>query len=86
MLEEEKTAHEHYENLQRQQEVRAEHRQHILNLIIGILTIFQVMQATYELITAESMRAFYISLTIGLVCLFLLVCLMGKDIMRFFND
>lgn len=85
VLDDERKSREQYENLQKQQEARAEHRQHILNLIIGILTIFQVMQATYELITAESMRAFYISLTIGLVCLVLLICLMGKDLMRFFK-
>lgn len=64
----------------------AERRQHILNGIVGILTIAQVMQAAYELLKDEENKdivSLYISLCVGAVCSVLLITLMWKDIREF---
>ncbi len=65
---------------------KAEKRQHILNWIIGILTIAQVMEASYELIKAKyEPCAFTWSMIIGCVCFFILLCVMWKSFVNFFS-
>lgn len=64
----------------------AEHRQHILNWIVAVLTIAQVMQAAYELLKPEKDKdlfSIWISIGLGAVCAILLIALMWKDIMNF---
>lgn len=66
----------------------AEHRQHILNWIVAVLTIAQVMQAAYELLKPEQDKdifSIWISIGIGVVCAILLIALMWKDIVNFFK-
>lgn len=64
----------------------AERRQHVLNLVVALLTIAQVMQASYELINSgEDKTALIWSLLIGVFILVLLVLLMKKDILQFFK-
>ena len=69
------------------EERNAENRQHILNWIIGILTIAQVMEASHELIKAKhEANALTLSLIIGGVCAIILILLMRKDILLFFKQ
>ena len=64
----------------------AEHRQHILNWVVAILTIAQVIQASYEVISHFGELKMYLSLGIGLLGIALLVWLMWKDIIDFIID
>lgn len=69
-----------------QEEKKAEHRQHILNFIIGLLTIAQVMEASYELIKAKHEScAFAWSMIIGAASAVFLCFLMRKDIVKFLS-
>jgi len=61
----------------------AERRQHILNWVVAILTIAQVIQASYEVISHFGELKMYLSLGIGLLGIALLVWLMWKDIIDF---
>lgn len=71
---------------QAKEEKKAERRQHILNWIVGILTIAQVMQAAYELINAYYEEyALTWSIGIGIFCTIVLVILMRKDIYQFIS-
>jgi len=68
-----------------EEDKKAESRQHILNWIIGILTIAQVMEASYELIKANHEGcALTWSVLIGIVSVIILILLMRKDIIKFF--
>lgn len=70
----------------KQEKDEAERRQHILNGIVGVLTIAQVMQATYELMKPEydkDQLSICTSVVLGIVCFILLVALMWKDIVKF---
>ena len=68
-----------------EEDKKAESRQHILNWIIGILTITQVMEASHELIkTNHEGCALTWSVIIGAVSAIILILLMRKDIIQFF--
>lgn len=63
----------------------AERRQNILNWIVAVLTIAQVVQATYEIIHNRCKPSMWISVGIGLIGIITLICLMKKDIIDFFK-
>ena len=68
-----------------EEDKKAESRQRMLNWIIGILTIAQVMEASYELIRAlNDEYALIWSLAIGISSAIILILLMRKDIVQFF--
>ena len=70
----------------KQEQDEAERRQHILNGIVGVLTIAQVMQATYELMKPEYDKdplSIWTSIGLGILCFVLLIALMWKDIVKF---
>ena len=86
-LEEQKEQNESSLALLRIEEQKAERRQHILNWTIGILTTFQVTQASYELIDASKIgNALTKSLIIGIACVLLLCLIMRKDIIQFIKS
>ena len=61
----------------------AEKRQHLLNWFVAILTIAQVIQASYEVATHIDEKKMYLSLCIGGLGIILLVALMWKEIANF---
>ncbi len=63
----------------------AERRQHMLNWIVAILTIAQVIQASYEILSNKCDPSMWYSLIIGGVGIVLLILLMWKDIVNFFD-
>lgn len=83
--EEQRLAKEKEDNDNRIKEAKeeAERRQHILNWVVAILTIAQVTQASYEVISHFGELKMYLSLAIGVLGIALLVWLMWKDIMDF---
>ena len=86
--EEKEQEQRHKEEMERiaEEDKKAEKRQHILNWIIGILTIAQVMEASYELIKANHAScALTWSMIIGGVCFIILVCVMWKSFVNFFS-
>lgn len=78
------------EDRRRAEEQEAEEmRQYMLNGIVAILTIAQVMQASYELLKPEYDRdilSICISIGIGVAFAILLIVLMWKDIKAFFKS
>lgn len=62
-----------------------ESRQHMLNWIVAILTIAQVIQASYEVINHLDEKKMHLSLCVGVISIILLVWLMWKEITRFFK-
>ena len=86
--EEKEQEQRHKEEMERiaEEDKKAEKRQHILNWIIGILTIAQVMEASYELIKANHAScALTWSMIIGGVCFIILICVMWKSFVNFFS-
>lgn len=86
--EEKEQEQRHKEEMERiaEEDKKAEKRQHILNWIIGILTIAQVMEASYELIKANyASCALTWSMIIGGVCFIILICVMWKSFVNFFS-
>ena len=68
----------------KQEQDEAERRQHILNGIVGVLTIAQVMQATYELMKPnKDPLSIWTSIGLGILCFIILIALMWKDIVKF---
>lgn len=63
----------------------AERRQHILNCVVAILTLAQVIQASYEVICHYGEDKMYYSLGFGALGVIVLVWLMWKDIKDFFS-
>lgn len=62
-----------------------ERRQHMLNWVVAILTIAQVIQASYEIFSNDFDPAMHYSLILGGLGIVLLVILMWKDIIEFFK-
>lgn len=61
----------------------AEHRQHILNWVVAILTIAQVIQASYDIFCHKFEQPMWYSLGVGAIGIIFLVWLMWKDIINF---
>ena len=64
----------------------AERRQHILNWGVALLTIAQVIQASYDIFSHKYEVSMWYSLGVGIICVVLLVMLMWKDIKAFFRN
>ena len=60
-----------------------EHRQHILNWVVAILTIAQVIQASYDIFCHKDELPMWYSLGVGAIGIIFLVWLMWKDIGNF---
>ena len=63
----------------------AERRQHILNVVVAVLTVAQVIQASYEILNHRSEPKMWYSLVLGAVAVTVLICLMRKDVKTFFG-
>ena len=74
-----KTQNDNQEKLREE----AEHRQHILNWVVAILTIAQVIQASYDIFCHKYERPMWYSLGVGVIGIVFLVWLMWKDIINF---
>jgi len=64
----------------------AERRQHILNWVVAILTIAQVIQASYDIFDNSKYPEMWYSLGMGGVGIIMLVMLMWKDIKVYFRN
>ena len=62
-----------------------ENRQRFMNFVVAMLTIAQMVQASYEIINNLNSKAMWISIGVGLVGLIVLFTLMWKDIMGLFR-
>ncbi len=58
----------------------AEGRQRLLNFIVALLAIFELIQSAYGVIDHFGEKKMLVSLSIGIVCLIILLLLMRKDI------
>lgn len=86
--EDERKRREEKEQEERKRELEkdeAERRQNMLNWIVAILTIAQVIQASYDILSHKCDPSMWYSLIIGGVGIVLLFLLMWKDIVNFLN-
>ena len=63
----------------------SDRRNKILNFVVGVLTIAQVIQASYEIINHRCDLKMHVSLGVGAVGVIVLVLLMRKDIKKLFS-
>lgn len=74
------------ENERKIEQDAATRRQNILAIVVGLLTIAQVIQATYEIVHNRRLPSMWFALGCGLICFFIIYFLMKSDILNFLKS
>ncbi len=77
---------EEQSELQKKEKNDSERRQHILSILVALLTIAQVIQAVYEIINPEPDKNILVPIITGAICAIALIWISRKDLMDFITN